>query len=128
VDRDEPQLVHIATDGESYGHHSLFGDMALAYAVKYIEDKNLAIPTNYGEYLEKHPPSYEVDIIENTSWSCSHGVKRWYDDCGCGAVDGQNQQWRRPLREALDGLRDNAADAFEKELGKIFKGSMESKK
>jgi alpha-amylase/alpha-mannosidase (GH57 family) len=120
VDRDEPQLVHIATDGESYGHHSLFGDMALAYAVKYIEDENLATITNYGEYLEKHPPSYEVEIIENTSWSCSHGVKRWCDDCGCGAVDGQNQQWRRPLREALDVLRDNAADAFEKELGKFF--------
>jgi alpha-amylase/alpha-mannosidase (GH57 family) len=120
VDQDEPQLVHIATDGESYGHHSLFGDMALAYAVKYIEDENLAILTNYGEYLEKHPPSYEVDIIENTSWSCSHGVKRWYDHCGCGAVDGQNQQWRRPLREALDVLRDNAADPFEKELGKFF--------
>jgi alpha-amylase/alpha-mannosidase (GH57 family) len=120
VDRDEPQLVHIATDGESYGHHSSFGDMALAYAVKYIEDENLAIITNYGEYLEKHPPSYEVEIIENTSWSCSHGVKRWCCDCGCGAVDGQNQQWRLPLREALDVLRDNAADAFEKELGKFF--------
>jgi alpha-amylase/alpha-mannosidase (GH57 family) len=120
VDRNEPQLVHIATDGESYGHHSSFGDMALAYAVKYIEDENLAIITNYGEYLEKHPPSYEVDIIENTSWSCSHGVKRWCCDCGCGAVDGQNQQWRLPLREALDVLRDNAADAFEKELGKFF--------
>jgi alpha-amylase/alpha-mannosidase (GH57 family) len=122
VNRDEAQLVHIATDGESYGHHSPFGDMALAYAIKYIEDKDLATLTNYGEYLEKHPPAYEVEIFENTSWSCSHGLERWRDNCGCGAADGyHHQQWRRPLREALDYLRDKAADAYEKELGRFFR-------
>jgi alpha-amylase/alpha-mannosidase (GH57 family) len=120
VERDEAQVVHIATDGESYGHHSPFGDMALAYAMKYIEDENLATLTNYGEYLEKYPPSYEVEIMENTSWSCSHGVERWRDDCGCGSTDGHNQQWRRPLRNALDWLRDNAVDVYEKELGRLF--------
>lgn len=120
VERDEAQLVHIATDGESYGHHSQFGDMALAYAMKYIEDENLATLTNYGEYLEKYPPSYEVKIMENTSWSCFHGVDRWRDDCGCGSTDGHNQQWRRPLREALDRLRDNTADVYEKEMGRLF--------
>jgi alpha-amylase/alpha-mannosidase (GH57 family) len=120
VNRDETQLVNIATDGESYGHHSAFGEMALAYAIKYIEDNNLATLTNYGEYLEKHPPSYEVQIIENTSWSCSHGLERWCNNCGCGATDGYHLQWRRPLREAMDLLRDNAADAFEKESGKFL--------
>lgn len=119
-DRDEPQLLHIATDGESYGHHSPFGDMALAYAMKYIEDENLAKLTNYGQYLEKYPPSHEVDIVENTSWSCVHGVERWRSDCGCGETEVQNQKWRQPLRDALDQLRDNAADVYAKELGQIF--------
>lgn len=121
VDRNEDQLVHIATDGESYGHHNRFGDMALAYAIKYIEDNQLGILTNYGEYLERHPPTQEVEIIENTSWSCFHGVERWRSDCGCGAVDGQNQKWRKPLREAMDLLRDSVAPIFEKELGGYFK-------
>ncbi|MFO8085949.1 MAG: DUF3536 domain-containing protein [Desulfobacterales bacterium] len=120
VEDDSVQLVHIATDGESYGHHSPFGDMALAYAMKHIEDENLATLTNYGEYLEKHPPTYEVNILENTSWSCIHGVDRWCDDCGCGGVEGQNQQWRRPLRDAFDRLRDDAAAVYERELGHLF--------
>ncbi len=120
VDRDQDQLVHIATDGESYGHHSRFGDMALAYAMKFIEDEKLAILTNYGEYLEKHPPEIEVEIFENTSWSCFHGVERWRGDCGCGSEPGQNQQWRKPLREALDLLRDNVAPFFEKQMRSYF--------
>ncbi len=120
VDRDEDQLVHIATDGESYGHHSRFGDMALAYAMKFIEDEKLAMLTNYGEYLEGHPPEREVDISENTSWSCFHGIERWRGDCGCGGEPGQSQQWRKPLREALDLLRDQVAPVFEKQMKPYF--------
>ena len=74
--RDWPQLMHIATDGESYGHHHPHGDMALAFALKRIEENEQARLTNYGEFLEKHPPIMEVRIIENTAWSCSHGVER----------------------------------------------------
>ena len=83
-----PQLVHIATDGETYGHHHRYGDMALAYALDYIESHQLARLTNYGEYLEKHPPLYEVEIVENTSWSCIHGIERWRSDCGCNCGSG----------------------------------------
>jgi alpha-amylase/alpha-mannosidase (GH57 family) len=110
-----PQIVHIATDGETYGHHHRFGDMALAYATHYIESKNLARLTNYGEYLEKNPPTREVEIVENTSWSCSHGVERWKDDCGCnsGAHPHWRQGWRAPLRKALDWLRDTLAGVYE---------------
>src|SRR3954469_15015452 len=120
TERRYPQLMHIATDGETYGHHHRHGDMALAYALSYIESNQLATITNYGEFLEKHPPTHEVDIIENTSWSCAHGIERWKSDCGCNSGRaGWNQQWRQPLRHALDWLRDNIAQPFE-ENGKTL--------
>jgi alpha-amylase/alpha-mannosidase (GH57 family) len=110
-----PQIMHIATDGETYGHHHPHGDMALAYALHYIESNNLAKLTNYGEYLEKHPPNTEVQIVERSSWSCYHGVERWKSDCGCnsGMKPGWNQRWREPLRNSLDWLRDAIAGPYE---------------
>ncbi|HXG57512.1 MAG TPA: DUF3536 domain-containing protein [Thermoanaerobaculia bacterium] len=113
--RQHAQLVNIATDGETYGHHHRHGEMALAYALHYIEAQRLARLTNYGEFLEKYPPTHEVEINERTSWSCPHGVERWRSDCGCstGGGHGWNQQWRRPLREAFDWLRDCAAGIYE---------------
>jgi len=114
-DRPWPQLVHIATDGETYGHHHAHGDMALAYALDYIERNQLASITNYGEYLAKHPPSHEVEIVENSSWSCVHGVERWKNDCGCnsGGCGPWRQYWRQPLREAMDWLRDDLATFYQ---------------
>ncbi len=106
--RNRAQLVHIATDGESYGHHTKFGDMALAYILK-VGAKELGFEiTNYSQFLEKYPPEYEVDIKPVSAWSCAHGVGRWMDDCGCstGAQPHWNQKWRKPLRQALDYLRD----------------------
>lgn len=119
---DTPQLVHIGTDGESYGHHHRHGEMALAACYDYIEEKELGILTNYGEYLEKFPPEYEIQIHENSSWSCVHGVERWQSNCGCntGGQGGWNQTWRAPLRDALDSLRDKLIPIFEKEAGKFF--------
>jgi (1->4)-alpha-D-glucan 1-alpha-D-glucosylmutase len=120
--RDWPQLVHIATDGESYGHHHSHGDMALAYALEHIANNPDVRLTNYGEYLERHPPSWEADIFENTSWSCVHGVERWRSDCGCSmGRPGWNQAWRRPLREALDWLRDALAPSYEKAAARFFR-------
>ncbi len=114
-DRPAAQLVHVATDGETYGHHHRHGDMALAYALHHLESQNLARLTNYGEFLERHPPLREVKIAENTSWSCAHGVERWRSDCGCrtAAHSGWNQAWRAPLRAALDWLRDRLAPPYE---------------
>lgn len=113
--RQWPQILHIATDGETYGHHHKFGDMALAYALNYIESNGMARLTNYGEYLEKHPPTHEVQIFENSSWSCVHGIERWRDNCGChsGSHPAWKQEWRKPLREALDWLRDRLAFIYE---------------
>ena len=113
--REHPQLVNIATDGETYGHHHRFGEMALSYALRYIEDQSMAGITNYSEFRERHPAEYEAAIVENTAWSCSHGVERWRSDCGCstGAASGWNQRWRAPLRDALDWLRDECVAIFE---------------
>jgi alpha-amylase/alpha-mannosidase (GH57 family) len=118
-----PELVHVATDGETFGHHHRYGEMALCYALDYIESKQLAEITNYGEYLERHPPTHVVEIIENTSWSCAHGVERWRANCGCnsGGHPGWSQEWRRPLREALDWLRDKVAPGFEAKAGAFLK-------
>ncbi len=110
-----PQMNHIATDGETYGHHHKHGEMALAYALDYIESRKLARITNYGQFLEQNPPAHEVQIYENTSWSCVHGVERWRSNCGCNSGRlGWNQEWRKPLREALDWLRDAVGPQFEK--------------
>ena len=123
-----PQLIHIATDGETYGHHKKFGDMALAYALNSgLSSRGIEV-INYGAYLKRFPPFYEVEIDEGpkgegTSWSCAHGVGRWKEDCGCstGAMPGWNQSWRTPLREALNFLRDELSLLYEKEGKEIFK-------
>ena len=115
--RQGPQLVHIATDGESYGHHHHYGEMALSFALDEIERQGIAKLTNYGEFLQKHPPKHFVEILENSSWSCVHGVERWRSDCGCNSGGHPwNQQWRAPLRAALDWLRDKLAPIFESQL------------
>ncbi|MBI1898817.1 MAG: DUF3536 domain-containing protein [Acidobacteria bacterium] len=117
------QLAHIATDGESYGHHHRHGEMALAYALHHIATNGLAKITNYGEYLEQFPPAHEVEIIENSAWSCPHALGRWTLDCGCnsGGHPGWNQKWRAPLRRALDFLRDQVAPEYEAALGQFLR-------
>jgi alpha-amylase/alpha-mannosidase (GH57 family) len=132
--KERPQLIHIATDGETYGHHKKFGDMALAYALKEgIASKGLEI-INYSGFLKRYSPVSEVEVDEGpkgegTSWSCAHGVGRWKEDCGCstGGKPGWDQKWRKPLREALDLLRDGLSTVFENEGKKIFKDVWEAR-
>ena len=120
-DSPQPQLVHVATDGESYGHHHKYGEMALAYALRLLEQDKTVKLTNYGCFLEQFPPEFECEIVENTSWSCMHGIERWRSDCGCnGGKPGWNQAWRAPLRKALDELRDALVPLTEREGGKFF--------
>jgi alpha-amylase/alpha-mannosidase (GH57 family) len=106
-----PQFVHVATDGETYGHHHRFGDMALAYCLYSIEQTEDVELTIYADFLDRYPPEWEAEIFENSSWSCVHGVERWRSDCGCnsGGNPGWQQQWRATLRGAMDWLRDSLA-------------------
>ncbi|MBW3541153.1 MAG: DUF3536 domain-containing protein [Planctomycetes bacterium] len=116
------QLVHIATDGETYGHHHSHGDMALAYALHCIDQNPDVRLTNYGEFLERHPRTPHARIVENTAWSCVHGVERWKSNCGCNTGrPGWHQEWRGPLRDALDWLRDELAPAYESAAGELLR-------
>lgn len=124
----EGRVVHVATDGESYGHHSRWGDRVLAYALRREAGAQGFEVTNYGAYLEAHPPQWEADIKagpngEGTAWSCAHGVGRWIRDCGChtGGQPGWNQAWRGPLRGALDLVRDGLAAEFERAAAGLLK-------
>jgi len=118
----EPQMVHVATDGESYGHHHRYGEMALSFALNTIEEQRLARLTNYGEFLALHPPQFEAEVVDDSSWSCSHGVERWRSNCGCnGGKPGWNQKWRGPLRHALDLLRDRTAPMAEQLAAPLLK-------
>lgn len=122
-DRNYPQLVNIATDGESYGHHTKFGDMALAFVMAMkVKDSGFTV-TNYAEYLDNYRSDWQVQIKDVSSWSCSHGVGRWCEDCGCstGGHAGWNQKWRRPLRDAMDYLRDSVTPLFKEYGQKYFK-------
>jgi alpha-amylase/alpha-mannosidase (GH57 family) len=129
-----PQLIHVATDGETYGHHMKFGEMALAYSLdKGFPTKGIEL-INYAAFLKRFPPVHEVEIDEGpngegTSWSCAHGVGRWKEDCGCstGGQPGWNQKWRKPLRGALDVLRDELSRVFEREGEKIFQDVWEAR-
>ncbi|MBP5430351.1 MAG: DUF3536 domain-containing protein [Elusimicrobiaceae bacterium] len=123
TNNDEPQLMHIATDGETYGHHQKFAEMALAYCLRTVQAKPDVRLTVYGEFLEKNPPQYEAQIRENSSWSCYHGVERWRADCGCnsGMHAGWQQKWRGPLRQALDFIRDEMIHTYEEVGGQYFK-------
>ncbi|MBN2859376.1 MAG: DUF3536 domain-containing protein [Sphaerochaetaceae bacterium] len=131
-DADNVPLINTATDGEIYGHHEPFGDMALAALVKKSCEKNDFTLTNYATYLSEHPASRKAILHlgeegRGTSWSCSHGVSRWYKDCGChtGGQEGWNQKWRTPLREAFDYLARRIDAAFDQEVAQLTDATIE---
>jgi hypothetical protein len=124
------RMVSIATDGEIYGHHEPFGDMGLAYALsEHLSGQSGLVGarvrvTNYAAYLERFPPRLKARLQpDGSSWSCAHGVERWRSDCGCAINPGGsgNQKWRRPLREALDLVRDALRGVAESESGRALK-------
>jgi alpha-amylase/alpha-mannosidase (GH57 family) len=126
-DEDEPQMVHIATDGETYGHHHRHGEMALTYCFYHIQQQENLYTTIYPAYLSKYPSTFEVEIVENSSWSCIHGVGRWSENCGChsGMHPDWNQEWRKPLREALDWLREKMIPFYDHQMSQFVKDPWE---
>jgi len=116
----DDRLVHVANDGETYGHHHRFGEMALAYAIRVLEQRDGVEFTNYAAFLLDHPPTHEVEIWDRTSWSCPHGVERWRNNCGCRTRADWHQRWRAPLREALDWLKREADALFEDAGEQVF--------
>jgi len=129
ADNRNAALAHIATDGESYGHHHRHGDMALSYCLYFIESQGLARLTNYAEFLSKFPPENLVEIHDNSSWSCIHGIERWRAGCGCssGGYPDWNQAWRGPLRHAFDWLRDALSPIFENTAGEYLSDPWEAR-
>ena len=127
--KDGPRLVNVATDGESYGHHFKFGDLALSWIFDHLEQTGSIELTNYALYLECFPPQNEVKLLENSSWSCAHGIERWRSDCGCsiGQTPGWNQAWRAPLREGLDWLNNELGAIFEEQVGGLLKNPWEAR-
>jgi hypothetical protein len=118
----EPKLVNIATDGESYGHHHRHGEMALSYALHMVEQTEDVDVINYAAYLARHETTHEAEVYENSSWSCVHGIERWRANCGCnsGGRPEWNQEWRAPLRESLDWLRDHLGAEYEKHASELL--------
>jgi alpha-amylase/alpha-mannosidase (GH57 family) len=120
--RKDPQIVNVATDGETYGHHHTLGEMALTYCLSNITSGGQARVTNYASFLKISPPKYEVRIVENTSWSCPHGVERWRSNCGCASEikAGWTQEWRSTLRESMNWLRDRLDEIYQREGSRVF--------
>ncbi|MBD2035425.1 DUF3536 domain-containing protein [Leptolyngbya sp. FACHB-321] len=115
------QLIAAATDGETFGHHKGGTEKCLAYAFAHeFPDRGWTV-TNFAHYLSLQAPTWEVELKPVTAWSCSHGVDRWQDDCGCGGGGLWNQQWRRPLRDSLDWLRDQLVKVYEDAGKKLFR-------
>jgi len=115
------QLISVATDGETFGHHKGGTEKCLAYSfVSEFPGRGWTV-TNYAHYLSIDPPTWEVELKPVTAWSCSHGVDRWQDDCGCGGGGVWQQQWRRPLRDSLNWLRDQLAIVYEDAASKLFR-------
>ncbi len=116
-------LILLATDGESFGHHEQFGDMCLATLFAREAPQRGFSVTNLGAYLATHRPTWEAELFPQSAWSCSHGVGRWREDCGCsaGGGPGWTQRWRGPLRQGLDRLRDTLGEIFTEESAPLLR-------
>ena len=118
----ERRLVAVATDGETYGHHHAFGEMALAAVLLALRKGRRARVENFASFLARKPPMHDVELHAPSSWSCSHGVERWRTECGCKMHPERHtqQQWRAVLRTSLEWLASELHRVFERDGGTIF--------
>jgi alpha-amylase/alpha-mannosidase (GH57 family) len=115
-------LISVATDGETYGHHHRFGEMALAAVLDRLQRDPRARVENFSSFLSRHPAKHEVTLVEPSSWSCSHGVDRWRSDCGCKmhpSIETQ-QRWKGGLRDAVEWLAAQIHRIYETESATLL--------
>ena len=114
------RLLSAATDGETYGHHHRFGEMALARLVIDLSATRSVQVENFASYLAERPATEDVEIVAPSAWSCAHGVERWRSNCSCRMRGGTNQEWRTPLRDAIASLADGLHEIYEREAKRYF--------
>ncbi|MGB7375092.1 MAG: DUF3536 domain-containing protein [Rivularia sp. (in: cyanobacteria)] len=119
-DRRQSQVISVATDGETFGHHKKGTEKTLAYAFTQEFPRRGWTVTNFAHYLSLNTPTWEVELKPVTAWSCAHGVDRWQDDCGCGGAPDWHLKWRRPLRDSLNWLRDKLVEVYQEQGSKYF--------
>jgi hypothetical protein len=122
VDRGRPgDLISVACDGETFGHHHAYADRGVAHALTVQAGaRGVALP-RLADWLAERPPTTQARV-RLSAWSCAHGVSRWLDDCGChtGGEPGWNQRWRAPLRAGFDLVRDAAVAVFERRAPEVL--------
>jgi alpha-amylase/alpha-mannosidase (GH57 family) len=116
--RGEDQILLIASDGELYGHHKPFRDQFLSHLTREAAAHAGYQVTTLERYLRDHPPSREAWLRGPSSWSCQHGVARWSDGCACTIGD---SSWKRPLRDAMDHLRQRLDALYERESASVLR-------
>ncbi len=96
----------VAVDGETFGHHHKNGVRGIAEMLARVRHISEIELTNFAAVLAKYPLAEPVGLVEPTSWSCAHGIERWRSACGCKIHHDRpsQQEWRAPLRAAVDGL------------------------
>ncbi|MEI7529327.1 MAG: DUF3536 domain-containing protein [Elusimicrobiota bacterium] len=127
-----PQLVSLAVDGETFGHHHKFAELTLAHAFLHEFKRRRITAVNFAQYLAANPPRWEAALKpgpdgEGTAWSCAHGLRRWKGGCDCGGENNASLNWRLPLRAALNTLRDAAAGVYAAEAAKFFRSPWDAR-
>jgi hypothetical protein len=107
----------LAVDGETFGHHHKGGAAALATVLHELAGDSRIDLTNFAALLAAVPAVEQIEVVANTSWSCSHGVERWRAACGCRTAHhvASQQEWRAPLRSAVDWLAAEVHAIYERE-------------
>ena len=115
--RGEDQIIVVATDGETFGHHKPYRDRFLSYLVRMAAPRCGLQVVSLGEYLSTHPAVREVHLRTPSSWSCVHGVDRWSAGCSCTAGDAT---WKLALRFALDRLSERLNEIYARSTATIL--------
>ncbi|HUY25786.1 MAG TPA: DUF3536 domain-containing protein [Candidatus Binataceae bacterium] len=119
----EGSALMLATDGETFGHHKKTGAPELARALLTLSRRDDLVVTNCEEYLASHGAHGTFSIDAPSAWSCAHGVERWRSNCGCRMDPNTSQEWRTPLRAAMDFVNDHITTVYDRFAPALVKDS-----